>query len=426
MINEKLMQYLWQNRLFDNTNLATCDGQPLEIIDIGRLNTDAGPDFFNAKVKIGGKLWAGNVEIHLSSSDWKRHGHDADMAYDTVILHVVAHADAKIYRKSGEEIPQLVMSYSPEVLQKCAAFGNRNADFPCAKEIRTIPSMFLSSWLTALLTERLMNKSAHISELLSQNKNNWAEVFYVSLARSLGTGINGDAFERMAKAVPLVALQKHRDSLLQIEALFFGVSGLLPEAPADDYQQKLCAEAHFLMNKFSLSPLRDVQWKMARLRPQNFPHVRIAQLSKIVFQSSKLFSKIQENVDYMAIFSLFSEMSADGYWEYHCTFSKESPRQKKTLGKATIHSIMINTVVPLLFAYGKQTDNETLCEKALALLERIPAERNQIITSWAEMGIEAANAYDTQALIELRKNYCDRKDCLRCRIAHRIISVKKP
>ncbi len=425
MIPEKLIQYIWQNKLFCNQNLRTCSGEELEIIDIGRLNNDAGPDFFNAKVKICDKIWAGNVEIHQRSSDWKRHHHSADSAYDNVILHVVIEADDHIYRKNGEEIPQLVLTFSKEIIENCSQFIDENRQYPCAEKLSSLSPIFVSSWMSALLTERLMNKSEHIDEILQKNKNNWSESFYIALARSFGFGVNGDEFERLAKSVPLSALQKHKNNLLQIEAMLFGVAGLLPENPKDEYAEKLCNEAHFLMTKFNLATPQNLHWKMARMRPQNFPQVRIAQFAKLIFQSSKLFSKIVENPTYASIYNLFDNVCADGYWSTHCNFSNVSPECKKCLGKTAIHTIMINCVVPFLFSYAKQKNDDELREKSLSLLEEIPAESNRIVEKWQQFGIEPQNAYDSQAVIELQKMYCDRKDCLRCRIAHKIISTKK-
>jgi len=418
MIKETLLQYIWQNKLFAVHNLQTTNGETIEVIDFGRRNTDAGPDFFNAKLKIGNKMWAGNVEIHLRSSDWLRHKHDKDEAYNSVILHVVKEADTDIFRATGEKIPQLVLPISAGILEKYENLIDKNKKIPCAKEFSQIPEIFIHSWLNALLLERLHSKTEHIASLLEKNKNNWEEAFYIILLRNFGFGINGEPFERLAQSLSLTYLQKHKNNLFQIEAMFFGQAGLLENG--DEYAGKLKSEYNFLRTKFALTPLENAGWKLLRLRPVNFPQLRIAQFAALIHNSSKLFSKIIENPDYEYVFKLF-EVEPSEYWDTHYTFRHASPKRSKKMGENAINTLLINTIVPFLFFYGKKNNNESLQESALKLLEKIPPETNRITKEWAETGIKPQNAFDTQALIELQKNYCDKKDCLRCRICHKVL-----
>jgi hypothetical protein len=423
-MKEDFLHYIWQHKLFSVHDLKTTDGEQIEIIDVGKKNTNAGPDFFNAKIKIGDKLWAGNVEIHLQSSDWKLHGHETNNDYQSIILHVVKQADKDIFRTSGEKIPQLELKYSAQIEENYEQLLTKKDTLPCANKLNQVPDIFILSWMNTLLTERLLRKTETIANLLDQNKNNWEEAFYIILARNFGFGINGEPFERLAKSLPLIYLQKHKNNITQIEALLFGQAGLLPTKGEEDYSKKLIAEYDFLRAKFELTPLDNAGWKLLRLRPSNFPHIRIAQFASLIHQSSKLFSKIIERPDYDYITSLFSVQLSD-YWDTHYTFKKESTKQSKQLGKNAINTLLINTVVPFLFYYGKSNEDIDLQEKAISLLEKIPPEKNSIISEWECFGVKLKNSFDTQAMIELKTNYCDKKDCLRCRIGHKILTLQE-
>jgi len=414
MIKEDFLHYIWQHKLFINHDLQTTSGETLEVIDVGIKNTDAGPDFFNAKIKIGDKIWAGNVEIHLRSSDWNLHKHTNNDEYQSVILHVVQQANADIQRKTGENIPQLELKYPSQLIENYNNLLEKKETIRCAKHIEEISYIFISSWINTLLSERLLRKTEHIASLLEKNNNNWEEAFYVVLARNFGFGVNGEPFERLAQSIPLIYLQKHKNNLLQIEAMFFGQAGLLDvstSSATDEYVEKLKKEYAFLKSKFNLTPLVQPCWKMMRVRPSNFPQVRIAQFSALIHQSSKLFSKVIENPDYQYICSLF-DVEASDYWT------------TKKLGKKTIDILLINTIIPFIFYYGKRNGNEFLQEKALKLLEQTPKEVNKITAEWESLGIKIKNAFDSQAAIELKKNYCEKKDCLRCRIGHKVLTKK--
>jgi len=424
-MKESILHYVWQHKLFTSHDLVTTDGEQVEVIDVGKYNTDAGPDFFNAKIRIGETLWAGNLEIHTRSSDWEKHNHHIDKAYDSVILHVVDAADGDVYRIDGERIPQMVLVYPKHIEVNYEQLINDQKWIPCADKIGSVPSIFIQSWKNALLTERLEQKMQTITDLLIEKNQHWEEAFYITLARNFGFGTNSQAFEGLAKSLPLSALGKHKDNQFQLEALLFGQAGLLTEDAVDEYASKLKQEYEFLRSKFSLQPLNDSQWKLLRLRPDNFPHVRIAQFAALIHSSSKLFSKIIENpnIDYLR--SVFA-CEPSTYWQTHYLFTAESPKKSKKLGVRSINGILINTVVPFLFCYAHQKNIQELKDKALQLLEQVPSEVNSVVTGWQKLGISTDSAYDSQALLQLKKHYCDEKKCLRCRIGHKVMTTKAP
>ena len=421
-MKESILHYVWQHKLFAAHNLRTTDGEHVEVIDVGRYNTDAGPDFFNSKIRIGDTLWAGNVEIHTRSSDWNRHNHQVDKAYDSVILHVVSLDDGDVFRIDGEKIPQLELIYPNHIETNYDKLITEQKWIPCADKINEVPSIFIQSWKNALLTERLEQKMNAIQHLLNDNNQHWEEAFYITLARNFGFSTNSQAFENLARSLPLSVLGKHKDQLLQLEALLFGQAGLLPENATDEYSMKLKQEYDFLRSKFTLQPLNASQWKLLRLRPDNFPHVRIAQFSALIHSSSKLFSKIVENPHMESLRALFV-CEPSTYWKTHYLFTAESALKVKKLGAQSINGILINTVVPFLFCYAHQKNNQDLKDKALQLLEQIPGERNAIITGWQNLGLESESAYDSQSLLQLKKQYCDEKKCLRCRIGHKVLTL---
>jgi hypothetical protein len=404
--------------------LCTTGGEKLEIIDVGKCNTDAGPDFFNAKIKIAGTLWAGNVEIHTRSTDWNKHNHHSNKAYDSVILHVVQQADGDVYRIDGEQIPQLELIYPQEIEANYEQLINDKKWIPCADKIGLVPDIFIQSWKNALLTERLELKTQAIERLLIENNHNWEEAFYIILARNFGFGTNSQAFESLAKSLPISVLGKHKDNQFQLEALLFGQAGLLGDEATDEYASKLKQEYTFLRSKFGLNPIDASQWKLLRLRPDNFPHIRIAQFAALIHSSSKLFSKVVGKPDVDSIRSLFS-YEPSSYWKTHYLFGTESPVKTKKLGSLSINGILINTVVPFLFCYASHKNNDEWKDEVIQILEKTPSERNSIITAWQNIGLKSESAYDSQALLHLKKQYCDDKKCLRCRIGHDVLTMKR-
>ena len=418
---EALLHYVWQNKLFYVNNLTTIDGMSVEVINVGITNTDAGPDFFNAKIKIGDTLWAGNVEIHTHASDWEKHNHSADRAYDSVILHVVANDDMEVFRTNGTKIPQMLLKFPNEILQNYTQLLSEKNKIFCEKRIKEVPEIIINSWKTALLTERLQQKTTAIFEILFQNKNNWDDAFYAILARNFGFGTNSEPFEQLSKSLPQNILAKQKNNLLQIEAMLFGQAGLLPAQSSDNYVVTLKKEYDFLSKKYNLKPIDNSQWKLLRLRPDNFPHVRIAQFAALTVQSSRLFSKIVETPDIKTLRKMFVCQPSQ-FWETHYRFENQSPHKNKKMSQQSIDILLINTVVPMLFAYSQKRKNAELKDAALTILEQLPPEKNAVITHWNTLGITTDNAADTQSLLQLRKHYCDKKKCLHCRIGYKIVA----
>ncbi len=421
---ESILHYVWQNRLFDE-NLTTADGLSVEVIDVGRLNSDAGPDFFNAKVKIDGELWAGNVEIHTAASDWERHRHAEDRAYDSTILHIVGRADRKdVANSQGRQIPQCAITY-PDYIDKNYEYLFRSqSDIPCGSFISTLSSIHITSWMQNLLFERLQTKTERIEHLLELFNNSWEDVFYVLLTRNFGFGLNSDSFERLALSLPYAYLRKHGDNLFQIEALLFGQAGLLDEVKqSDEYFSRLKQEYDFFKSKFTLRPLESSIFKTMRSRPSAFPQIRVAQLAALLHFTQGLFSKVI-NCEDMGRIRLMFHVNASEYWQTHYTFGQVSDKKSKYLGDASLDIILINTVAPILFTYGKSINDDTYCERAMRFLETIKAERNTITRQFAGYGIPMNTAFDSQATIQLKKEYCIPRKCFQCRIGHQLLKKK--
>lgn len=417
---EELLHYVWRHKIFPLKPLRTTTGQPVEVIDPGLPNTNAGPDFFNAKLKIDGTLWVGNVEVHTQASDWLKHGHHLDRAYDTVILHVVGEPDCEVYRTNGERIPQLLLSCPENVCQSYKELRQSEIYPACYAILNTLPPLTIHSWLSALQVERFEKKADAITKRLDSFNHHWEDVFFVTLARNFGFGLNGDAFEFWASRLPLRAVDKHRDELFQIEAFFFGQAGLLEEdiPHPDDYYLKLQKEFHYLQHKFELpAPMAIGQWRFLRLRPDNFPHVRLAQLACLYYKGESLFSKIME-AEHLEEVRKNLVTQTSPYWEEHFNFRKDSPHREKRLGEGALNLIVINTVIPFLYAYGLHKSDEALCNRATCFLESLKAENNYVTRLWSGAGLSVSTAADSQALLQLQKEYCDKKECLRCRFGY--------
>lgn len=406
--------------------LQTTTGEPVEVIDAGLPNTNAGPDFFNAKLKIGGTLWVGNIEVHTLASDWMRHGHDKDAAYDNVILHVAETVDCEVFRANGVPVPQLQLPCPDPVRQRYDELSHAEIYPPCYSILSSLPKLTVHSWLSALQVERFEQKARVIATRLERYKNHWEDVFFITLARNFGFGLNGDAFEAWASRLPFRAIDKHRDDLFQVEAFFFGQAGLLDEElpDADGYYRKLQKEFRYLQHKFELSvPMTATQWRFLRLRPGNFPHVRLAQLANLYYKERSLFSRIMEADTLEAVRKLLT-VTTSPYWEEHFNFRKVSSSREKQVGKNAQNLIIINTVIPFLYAYGLHKADELLCERATGFLESLKAEDNHIIRHWSGAGLPVSTAADSQALLQLQKEYCDKKDCLRCRFGFEYLRRK--
>ena len=431
---EQLLHYTWKHKLYPLKELITSDGQRVEIIDPGLHNRNAGPDFFNAKIRIGSTMWVGNVEIHDKSSDWYQHGHDKDSRYDNVVLHVAAELDTEVMKSNGEYVPQLQLSVPEDVMQHYDELQRTDEYPPCYKVIPHLSALIIHSWMAALQTERLEQKTEAIRKRAELCNGSWEDAYFVTLARNYGFGINGEVFEQWAYNIPLNAVAHHRDDLFQIEAIFMGQAGLLeldsiPEyyqkdALNDGYFAKLRNEYQYLAHKFSMKPIDFKLWRFLRLRPQNFPHIRISQLANLYYQQKAGLSQLMECETLDELKNVLKSQVTP-YWETHYTFGSTSPKNEKHLSYGSINLLMINTAIPMLFAYGRHTTKEVLCDKAFDFLEQLKAENNHIIRMWQQVGLPVKTAGDSQALIQLKKEYCDKKECLRCRFGYEYLRRKE-
>ncbi|MCF8298788.1 MAG: DUF2851 family protein [Saprospiraceae bacterium] len=420
-MTEEFLHYLWKYNLIDK-NLKLQSGEDVIIVNQGEHNTDSGPDFFNAKVRIGETLWAGNVEIHINSSDWIRHNHSNDKAYDNIILHVVFNHDLDLYRINNELIPvvELKDKFNKKLLEKYKEFIFSKTWIPCVNQISSVDTFTISNWLERIMIERLERKSQMISDTLGLCNNNWEQTFYQSLARNFGFNTNSEAFELLAKSLPIQIIAKHKSNIFQIEALLFGQAGLLEKKFKDEYAQKLKTEYNFLKKKYLLNPIDGHLWKFLRLRPSNFPTIRIAQFADLLYKSSALFSKVIESRSLLELRELFN-LQTTVYWEDHYNFDKTSTKRIKKFGDNAVNLILINTVIPFLFVYGRYKHNDSYSERLMNFLNEIPNETNAIIKKWNSIGLKTASALESQALLELKNNYCNRKRCLECSIGNKIL-----
>ena len=424
---EQLLHYVWRHKMFPLGTLQTTDGREVEVIDTGLHNRNAGPDFFNAKVRIGGTLWVGNVEIHMKSSDWYHHGHDHDPKYNNVVLHVVSVADTEVLTQDGNYLPQVEVEVPGHIQEHYEELLHCDKYPPCYKIIPELTPLMVHSWMAALQTERLEQKTEAICQRVEQTRGSWEDAYFMTLARNYGFSINGDTFEQWARNIAPSAVGKHRDDLFQIEAIFMGQAGLLEldsipqryQAAAlnEGYFTKLRNEYLYLQHKFQMSPINHELWHFLRLRPQNFPHIRISQLANLYYERRASLSALIECETAEELRQLLST-HVTPYWETHYVFGSESPKSSKRMSKASVDLLIINTAIPMLFAVGRHRQKEELCDRAFDMLEQMKAEKNHIITMWQECGLPVKTAGDSQALIQLKKEYCDRKDCLRCRFGY--------
>lgn len=414
---EQLLHYVWKHKIFPLKELKTTTGQQVEVIDTGLANTDAGPDFFNAKLKLDGVLWIGNIEIHERSSDWFKHGHHADAGYNSVILHIASEIDTEISRSNGERIPQIQLICPEAVRTNYKELLETDSYPPCYRIIPSLPHFTAHSWMTALQMERFEQKATLLNERLKRCQGNWEDAFFITLARNFGFGLNGDAFETWAHRLPFRAVDKHRNDLFQIEAIFFGQAGILEDSDGDGYYLRLKKEYTYLQHKFGLIPMDASLWRFLRLRPANFPHIRIAQLACLYHRAYGLLSRIMETETLQGVRDILKGGTSE-YWLTHYTFGGSSPSRPKTLSNTSLDLLIINTVVTFLYAYGLHKGNRVLCARAGSFLEELKAENNYITRMWEQCGMKASNAADSQALIQLKKEYCDKKKCLYCRIGY--------
>ncbi|MEJ7558219.1 MAG: DUF2851 family protein [Pedobacter sp.] len=423
-ISENFLFFIWRYRLLNSAHHTCVNGEVLEILQPGILNTHAGPDFTEAKLLIDGRRWAGNVEIHTKSSDWQLHKHQTNEFYESVILHVVYENDLAIKNKSGQSIPTLIMKgLFPELLfQNYVKMLAGTDSFPCRPQIKEVEPIAVTAFLSRILVERLEQKTTEVLEKVRDLKGNWYETFYFFLARNFGFKVNALPFELLANALPLQLLNKHSDSLIQVEAMVFGQSGFLENSELDgEHAQLLQSEYRFLQLKYNLKPLDVSVWKFLRMRPASFPTIRLAQFAALHAQSNQLFAKVIKAPDLKTIHVLFNNLPVSPYWQTHYHFKKPALEMKVQLGKKSVENILINTVCVFLFAYGKYTAQMHLADRALEYLEKIPAEQNSIVNQYVDAGLKIDSAFLSQSLLHLNKYYCVHKKCLNCSIGIKIL-----
>jgi hypothetical protein len=417
-MREDFLHYIWQFGLFNKNDLQTIDGQKVQVVKPGISNYHAGPDFFNAKVYIDDALWAGNVEIHVNEIDWQRHGHQNDDAYNNVILHVVFSAGGKTINAKDKSIPVVELSGRIPLKQfeLYERFLSSKQFIPCASTISRADSFFISTWLERVLIERLERKSLVITIRLATNRGDWFQTFWEHLAIAFGFKVNAQPMEMLARSIPHKLIEKYRHSHIVLESLLFGQAGFLDESRSDSYFQELQNEYAFLQKKHGLIPIPVSLWKFGRMRPGNFPTIRIAQLAALLHAHGNLFNQLLEEEDVKKIENYF-KVNASAYWNEHYRFELKSEKKNtKVPGGGSVEGILINVVVPFLFAYGKHIGKDEYAEKSMKLLEQLPAEKNSIINGFEKLGIPSNGAARTQALLELKSVYCDQKKCLNCSV----------
>lgn len=430
MIKENFLYFIWRLQYFSKQSLTTTQGEQIVILNPGELNSDAGPDFINARVKIGAIEWCGNIEIHVQSSHWHLHEHPGDETYNNIILHVVYSDDEPIRRDSGELIPTLELKgrIDEKIILKYSSVVSNNSSIPCHKHLESVPSIIKSSMIERAITERLEEKSDSVIEMLRMNKGDWHETNYYLLAKNFGFKLNTEPFFRLAKSIPLKLLLKHRNNQEQVEALLFGQAGLLDDKPIDDYQQRLKREYEFLSKKYNIEEfkLEKSEWKFLRIRPANFPTVRIAQLASLIAQIPEVITSFSEFRSVNEVYNKLSSVVIPEYWRLHYTFGdKESIKHSGALGKESVHNVIINTIAVLCFAMGKEKDLDHYKEKAVQLIETVPSESNKIIREWEKIGLFTTSAFDSQGVIQLYNKYCKNKLCLTCEIGASIFKLEE-
>jgi len=415
-ISERLLQFIWQFQHFNKAELITSTAEVLQIISPGQMNMNQGPDFLDAKIRIGDTTWAGNVELHLKTSDWKKHNHDNDDNYRNVILHVVWEDDGIQNFIPVLELKQRV----PKILlERYENLMLAPGFVPCEKSIHVARDIVLKSWKERMLAERLLKKSKTVDNYLEQSGYHWEETFWWLIARNFGIKVNADAFEQMARSIPVSILSRHKNQIHQLEALFLGQLNLLRGNFKEGYPKMLKKEYKFYKKKYDLRPISAVPFFL-RMRPGNFPTIRSAQLAMLVHESEHLFSKVKEASSVVEARRCF-DVVANDYWHYHYRFDEESPFMRKKPGVNMIDNIIINTVAPVLFAFGQYHKEEKYKQKALKWLEETSAENNSITKNFQRLGLENKTAFDSQALLELKNEYCHNKRCLDCAIGNAIL-----
>lgn len=421
-MKEEFLHYVWKNKLYDSLNLKTVNQDSLVVLNSGHHNHNEGPDFLNSKVEIGHQVWFGNVEIHLKSSDWYSHHHEVDENYDAVILHVVWEYDADVYMKNNLPIPTIELKHyvDERLLERYHNLSQYNLYWiPCEKQIKTIDTFRFNNWLEKLFIERLEHKSILIDELLLDSKNDWERVLFCMLAKSFGLKVNGEAFFNLAKSIPYAIIRKEQSNQNSLSALLFGQAGFLFENIESSYHSQLKGEYEYLQKKYQLKEVSHCQFQFFRMRPSNFPTIRLAQLIALYHKRQNLFSELMKIKSREELYGLFG-VDVDVFWETHYNFTKESKRRKKNFTKPFLDLIFINTIIPIQFCYLKANDKLEI-EALFEMASMLKPEKNTIISKFSDLKIEAKNAFESQALLELKNNYCASKRCLECAIGNQLL-----
>lgn len=422
-MKEDFLHYVWRFKQFEFLDLRTTDGQEIKIESVGNYNTNEGPDFLDATLSLDDTTWVGSVEMHLNASDWTKHKHGDNKSYNNVILHVVWNEDVKIKDAQNNIIPCLVLNNKVDLNLQTKYLGLLNSQLwiPCQENIQHVNPIKVSSWIERLMIDRLEEKTMSLRKDLELVDNNWEQLLFILIAKNLGLKPNASQLEEVAKSVSAEILFKHSYDLQQLEALLFGQSGMLSSSQKDDYPNALSKEYNFLSKKYDLKKPDFINWKLLRLRPSNFPTIRISQLAAIYASNNLMFDKLL-NGTLIDIQNLFENIVASPYWDKHYLFDKQSDTKKpKTLGKSRINIILINAVVPIIFLYGKIRGESKFIDKSLALLESLPAEKNRIVSKWKNLGLRSRSAFDSQALIHLKTRFCAKQKCLQCAIGNDIM-----
>ena len=413
-MKEDFLHYIWQFKKFDFANLKTVQGESLIILNSGQYLQKAGPDFFNAQIIIGNQKWAGNIEIHLKSSDWYVHNHEKDPNYDSVILHVVWEHDTEVFRKDNSEIPVLELkNYIPRaIIENYNALAVAKTWINCEKEIQNIDAFALKNWQEKLFFERLERKIEPVKILLSETENDWEAVLFCLLAKNFGLNTNGEILMKVAKSIPFSMVRKESSELENLEALFFGRSGFLEKDCEDIYSRDLKFRWNYIQEKYQLKKIVVESIQFFKHRPDNFPTIRLAQLAQLYFSKRNLFSQLLEAKTVAAFYEIFNVQVSE-YWKTHYQFDKESPKKRKALTASFIDLLLINTIIPLKFMYSNSLGID-VSEELIDLLLKIPAEKNAVIDKFSSFGIDVENAFETQSLLQLKNEYCNQKRCMNC------------
>ncbi|MES2130700.1 MAG: DUF2851 family protein [Bacteroidota bacterium] len=423
-MTEALLHTIWKYKLLAQTEFKGTKNEDIKVVAIGEHNLHSGPDFFNAKVSINHILLAGNVEIHIKTSDWLKHKHQNNKTYNNLILHVVYEHDIDLMQNEefNVSVIELKSLIKPSLLEKYNELALSRQAIPCGKSIATIPEIKIYSWFDRLMVERLESKSAYIEHLFQYSKNNLEETLYILLCRNFGFKINGDAFELLAKSLPYAILKRYADNALRVEALMFGMAGFLDDLFEDDYPRLLQNEFELLRNKHQLIPLEKEIWKFSKTRPANFPTIRLSQLANLIQNSQSLYHLLEEEPPLQKL-ELFFDVTVHPYWKSHFKFDSVSEESHKPLGEVAFNAIVINTIVPFLFFYSKRNTNEQIREYAFDLLTMLKPEANSKTKEFTDLGLKAKNALESQAQIELYDAFCSKKACLHCNLAEFLLKA---